>query len=86
MLNHAGDEAVGGLLSSGQVVSRDNVRWDVVGPDNASNGTGGWEMALTATQAIPAGAPLLLSYREGSNDEFLLNYGESAVCAAVKAA
>jgi hypothetical protein len=32
-------------------------------------------MVLSATQAIPADAPLLLSYFEGGNDEFLLHYG-----------
>jgi hypothetical protein len=33
-------------------------------------------MVLSSTQAIPADAPLLLSYFEGGNDEFLLHYGE----------
>jgi hypothetical protein len=32
-------------------------------------------MVLSATQAIPVDAPLLLSYFEGGNDEFLLHYG-----------
>eukprot|EP00882_Tetradesmus_deserticola_P028261 GHRQ01031471.1.p1 GENE.GHRQ01031471.1~~GHRQ01031471.1.p1 ORF type:complete len:210 (-),score=15.92 GHRQ01031471.1:55-684(-) len=40
-------------------------------------------MVLTATQTIPADAPLLLSYFVGSNDEFLLHYGE---CSAEDAA
>lgn len=73
MLNHAGDEAIGGLLSSGDVVAQDNVRWDVVSP--SSSGSDEWQMVLSATKPIADGQPLLLSYREGSNDEFLLNYG-----------
>lgn len=71
MLNHAGDEAVGGLLSTGDVIAQDNVRWDVVSPSNSSS----WEMVLSSTRAIPQGEPLLLSYREGPNEEFLLCYG-----------
>lgn len=73
MLNHAGDEAVGGLLSTGDVMAQDNVRWDVVSPTNSSSGS--WEMVLSSTRAIPQGEPLLLSYREGPNEEFLLCYG-----------
>jgi hypothetical protein len=73
MLNHAGDEAVDGLLSSGSVVSQDNVRWDVVAPDNSASGS--WEMVLSATKDIADGEPLLLSYREGPNEEFMLCYG-----------
>ncbi|KAF6264965.1 hypothetical protein COO60DRAFT_1634018 [Scenedesmus sp. NREL 46B-D3] len=71
MLNHAGDET-GGLLSD-PATAKDNVRWDVVSPDYSPSIC--WEMVLSATQAIPADAPLLLSYFEGSNDEFLLHYG-----------
>jgi hypothetical protein len=37
-------------------------------------------MVLSATQSIPADAPLLLSYFEGGNDEFLLHYGAYRVC------
>jgi hypothetical protein len=37
-------------------------------------------MVLSATQAIPADAPLLLSYFEGGNDEFLLHYGAYCGC------
>jgi hypothetical protein len=73
MLNHAGDQAVDGLLASGDVVAQDNVRWDVVSPDNSVSGA--WEMVLKSTEAIQEGEPLLLSYREGPNEEFLLNYG-----------
>lgn len=73
MLNHAGDEAVDGLLSTGSMVSQDNVRWDVVSPDNSASG--GWEMVLSATKDIADGEPLLLSYREGPNEEFMLCYG-----------
>lgn len=73
MLNHAGDEAAGGLLSTNLVIPRDNVRWDVVSPDHSS--CGGWEMVLKATQDIAAGSPLALSYREGPNEEFLQCYG-----------
>jgi hypothetical protein len=73
MLNHAGDEAVDGLLLTGEVVSRDNVRWDVVAPDNTPSGS--WEMVLTSTKPISNGEPLLLSYREGLNEEFMLCYG-----------
>lgn len=73
MLNHAGDEAMDGLLSTGSVVSQDNVRWDVVSPDNSASG--GWEMVLSATKDIADGEPLLLSYREGPNEEFMLCYG-----------
>ena len=32
-------------------------------------------MVLSSTQHIQLGEPLLLSYFEGSNDEFLLHYG-----------
>ncbi|WIA11509.1 hypothetical protein OEZ85_011622 [Tetradesmus obliquus] len=71
MLNHAGDET-GGLLSE-PATARDNVRWDVVSPDNSPSSC--WEMVLSSTQAIPADSPLLLSYFEGGNDEFLLHYG-----------
>lgn len=73
MLNHAGDEAVDGLLSTGEVVSQDNIRWDVASPDNSASGS--WEMVLTATKPIADGDPLLLSYREGPNEEFMLCYG-----------
>lgn len=73
MLNHAGDEAADGLLSTGDVVPRDNVRWDVVSPENSASGA--WEMVLTATKPISDGEPLLLSYREGLSEEFMLNYG-----------
>jgi hypothetical protein len=73
MLNHAGDEAANGLLSTGDVTAGDNVRWDVVSPDNSASGA--WEMVLTATKPIRDGEPLLLSYREGPNEEFMLNYG-----------
>lgn len=73
MLNHAGDAAVDGLLSCGEVQAQDNVRWDVVSPDNS--GSGAWEMVLSSTQPIGQGQPLLLSYREGANEEFVLNYG-----------
>lgn len=48
-------------------------RWDVVSPENSPNNC--WEMVLSSTQLIPAETPLLLSYFEGSNDEFLLHYG-----------
>jgi hypothetical protein len=73
MLNHAGDEAVDGLLSTCDVVSRDNVRWDVVAPDNSASGL--WEMVLSSTKPISNGEPLLLSYREGLNEDFMLCYG-----------
>jgi hypothetical protein len=49
-------------------------RWDVVSPENSPNQC--WEMVLSTTQAIPADAPLLLTYFSGSNDEFLLHYGK----------
>jgi hypothetical protein len=73
MLNHAGDTAVDGLLSSGEIIAQDNVRWDVVSPENSSSGS--WEMVLSSTKPISEGEPLLLSYREGLNEEFVLCYG-----------
>eukprot|EP00775_Hariotina_reticulata_P006027 gene6027-6265_t len=73
MLNHAGDETVSGMAADSSITARDNVRWDVVSPDNSPNGC--WEMVLSAKQDIPANNPLLLSYFEGSNDEFFLHYG-----------
>ena len=78
MLNHAGDRTAG--LLSGEAFATDNVRWDVRGPASAANATGGWEMAVSATRDVDEGEPLLLSYFEGSNDEFLLHYGFVPPC------
>lgn len=89
MLNHGGDEAPGGLLAGGAPARHtDVVRWDVVhtplggtrdgssqGSSGSNDGAGVWQMVLSATAPIAAGDPLLLSYREGTNDEFLLAYG-----------
>lgn len=47
----------------------------MLGPSNPANGTGEWEMAVSAKRGVEAGEQLLLSYFEGSNDEFLLHYG-----------
>ncbi|KIY95247.1 hypothetical protein MNEG_12716 [Monoraphidium neglectum] len=73
MLNHAGDRTAG--LLTDESFACDNVRWDVVAPGSPSNATGGWEMAVSAKRDVAEGEPLLLSYFEGSNDEFLLHYG-----------
>lgn len=48
-------------------------RWDIVSLANSPNNC--WEMVLSSKQHIHADTPLLLSYFEGSNDEFLLHYG-----------
>ncbi|GFH17191.1 SET domain-containing protein, partial [Haematococcus lacustris] len=47
--------------------------WDLVGPERSPRGC--WEMAVSATAPIPAGASLLLSYGERSSDDFLVHYG-----------
>ncbi|KAI8470957.1 MAG: hypothetical protein J3K34DRAFT_508523 [Monoraphidium minutum] len=78
MLNHAGDRTAG--LLTDEVFACDNVRWDVLSPDNPANATGEWEMAVSAKRHISEGEPLLLSYFEGANDEFLLHYGFVPPC------
>jgi len=82
MLNHAGDRTQG--LLSDESFAADNVRWDVLGPDNVANATGGWEMAVSAKRAIDEGEELLLSYFEGSNCEFLFHYGEGGRCCGAR--
>jgi hypothetical protein len=49
----------------------------VLGPSNPDNVTGDWEMAVSAKRELEEGEEALLSYYEGSNDEFLLAYGGS---------
>eukprot|EP00878_Enallax_costatus_P034695 GHUV01038494.1.p1 GENE.GHUV01038494.1~~GHUV01038494.1.p1 ORF type:complete len:140 (-),score=24.57 GHUV01038494.1:428-847(-) len=48
-------------------------RWDIISPANSPSNC--WEMVLSSKQHIECGDPLLLSYFEGGNDEFLLHYG-----------
>eukprot|EP00798_Chlamydomonas_sp_ICE-L_P001033 gene1033-3894_t len=74
MFNHGGDETAG-LLADPHLTT-DSVRWDVVAPESdAERGTAGnWEMVVTATQEVPAGCALLLSYGERSGDDFFLHY------------
>ncbi|GAX76985.1 hypothetical protein CEUSTIGMA_g4432.t1 [Chlamydomonas eustigma] len=70
MLNHGGDVTESGMLADPNHSATDNVRWDVT---QRSDGT--WEMVVSATQAVPAGYQLLLSYGERSSDDFFLHYG-----------
>lgn len=46
----------------------------MLSPANPANASGEWEMAVSAKRPIEEGEPLLLSYFEGPNDEFLLHY------------
>lgn len=50
-----------------------NCRWDLLSPE--SSGSGGWEMAVTATRPIAPDEQVLLSYGERGSDEFFLYYG-----------
>ena len=75
--NHGGDETAG-LLGDPHLTT-DSVRWDVVAPEEAEDRAtaGNWAMEVKATQDIPKGCALLLSYGERSGDDFFLHYGKT---------
>jgi hypothetical protein len=70
-LDHAGDAAAAPWGAPDPLpTARDNARWDVV-----TKLGGDAFMVVSATRDLPAGAELLLSYGERSNEEFLVFYG-----------
>jgi hypothetical protein len=79
MLNHGGDRTA--ELLSDEPFASDNVRWDVVAPGSQGNISGEWVMVVTAKRDIEEGEELLLSYFEGSNDEFFLHMGGASAFA-----
>ncbi|BDA47418.1 probable ribulose-1,5 bisphosphate carboxylase/oxygenase large subunit [Coccomyxa sp. Obi] len=71
MLNHRGKEC--SFLFSDESEAEDNVRWDVVRPENSESGD--WEMIVSATRAIEADEEAWLSYSTEPGSYFLLHYG-----------
>jgi hypothetical protein len=70
-LDHAGDFSTAPWGAPDPLpTARDNARWDVV-----TKLGGDAFMVVSATRDLPAGAELLLSYGERSNEEFLVFYG-----------
>jgi len=67
LLNHGGDEHGESGPSWPPVLDRGNMRWEVV--------DGGSRLAVTACAPLEPGVEAMFSYREQSNDTFLLYYG-----------